>query len=66
VKKFAVYSLCRNALWECRPATPQESEKFPRMEAMIAGCSHVGNQEFTTCEPVEPVTCKVCPISVSL
>jgi hypothetical protein len=50
--------LCHNALWQCRLATPQESEEFPKTGAMIAGCSRVGNQEFTTCEPVEPVTCK--------
>ncbi|KDR23192.1 Hemocytin, partial [Zootermopsis nevadensis] len=50
--------LCRNAVWECQPATPQESEEFPKTGAMVAGCSHVENQEFTTCEPVEPVTCK--------
>lgn len=46
-------------MWECQPATPQESEEFPKTGAMVAGCSHVENQEFTTCEPVEPVTCKV-------
>jgi len=56
---FFLYSLCLNALWQCRLATPQESEEFPKTGAMIAGCSRVGNQEFTTCEPVEPVTCKV-------
>ncbi|PNF36643.1 hypothetical protein B7P43_G19101, partial [Cryptotermes secundus] len=50
--------LCRNAVWECRPATPEESEEFPKTGALLAGCSHEGNQEFTTCEPVEPVTCK--------
>ena len=56
-----LYSLCRNALWQCRLATPVESEEFPKTGPMIAGCSRVGNQEFTTCEPVEPVTCKVFP-----
>ena len=59
MKILFLYSLCHNALWQCRLATPQESEEFPKTGAMIAGCSHVGNQEFTTCEPVEPVTCKV-------
>jgi hypothetical protein len=58
-KTFPLYSLCRNAVWKCRPATPKESEEFAKTGSMVARCSHVGNQEFTTCEPVEPVTCKV-------
>ncbi|XP_069683352.1 hemocytin isoform X2 [Periplaneta americana] len=50
--------LCRNALWECRPATAEESQEFPKKGSMMTACSRVGNQEFTTCEPAEPVTCK--------
>jgi hypothetical protein len=65
-KTFPLYSLCRNGLWECRPATPQESEEFPKTGAMAAGCSRIGNQEFTTCEPVEPVTCKVTALCMYL
>jgi hypothetical protein len=66
IKTFPLYSLCRNAAWECRPATPQESEEFPKTGAMVAGCSRVENQEFTTCEPVDPVTCKVNALCIYL
>jgi hypothetical protein len=61
-KNSVLYSVCLNALWQCRLATPEESKEFPKTGAMIAGCGPVGNQEFTTCEPVEPVTCKVFPL----
>ncbi|KAJ9596531.1 hypothetical protein L9F63_012430, partial [Diploptera punctata] len=49
---------CHGALWECRPATPKESEEFPKSGGMKAMCSATRNEEFTTCEPVEPITCK--------
>nr|CAH7739498.1 unnamed protein product [Callosobruchus chinensis] len=49
---------CMNAIWQCTPATPQEITEFPRSEDIKTKCDASKNFEFTTCENVEPVTCK--------
>lgn len=49
---------CANAVWNCRPATDDELGKYPEASDLKAVCSAAGNQEFTTCEPAEPTTCK--------
>lgn len=58
-KHFKNFSTCVNAQWTCRPATPGEMIEYPRTTDLKAMCSATENKEFTTCEPVEPVTCKV-------
>ncbi|KAG8236359.1 hypothetical protein J437_LFUL016579, partial [Ladona fulva] len=50
--------ICKNALWDCHHATPQDMKDFPSVESLRVTCSAVNNEEFTDCEPVEPVTCK--------
>uniref|UniRef100_A0AAR5QHC1 Hemocytin n=1 Tax=Dendroctonus ponderosae TaxID=77166 RepID=A0AAR5QHC1_DENPD len=45
---------CLNGLWRCKLATVQEIQSFPKANDLKAKW----NFEFTTCEDVEPVTCK--------
>ncbi|CAG9772868.1 unnamed protein product [Ceutorhynchus assimilis] len=49
---------CSNAIWKCRLALPQEILDFPRANDLKAKCDSSRFFEFTTCEDVEPVTCK--------
>ncbi|KAF7263559.1 hypothetical protein GWI33_001874, partial [Rhynchophorus ferrugineus] len=49
---------CLNALWHCKLATVQEIQEYPRANDLKAKCDASRNFEFTTCEDVEPVTCK--------
>lgn len=52
-------SSCINAIWQCKLATPEEMKDFPQANDLRNKCDASKNMEFTTCEPVEPVTCKV-------
>lgn len=56
---FLYYSTCIGAAWECRPATPEEIVAYPRAADIKDKCSAAKNEEFTTCEPAAPLTCKV-------
>lgn len=49
---------CINAIWDCREAGPEEILKYPKSSDLKAVCSATRRQEFTTCEPVEPKTCR--------
>lgn len=51
-------STCLNAVWNCRRAYPNEIKEYPRASDSKSKCKASDNFEFTTCEPVEPVTCK--------
>lgn len=50
-------STCTNARWACRPATKLEIDRD--YENGHQKCNESLNEEFTTCEPSEPKTCKV-------
>lgn len=47
-----------NARWNCRKALPTDADDYPRANDIKGKCSAFDNLEFTTCEPVEPRTCK--------
>ncbi|XP_030749920.1 hemocytin [Sitophilus oryzae] len=49
---------CLHAIWQCKLATIAEIQDFPRANDLKAKCDSSRNFEFTTCEDVEPVTCK--------
>lgn len=53
-------STCINAQWNCNPASSLELRDYPNANDIKTRCSAVDNLEFTTCESVEPTTCKVC------
>lgn len=59
---FICHSTCVNAIWQCKLATPEETEDFPKASDLRNKCNSSNNMEFTTCEPVEPVTCKVSEV----
>ncbi|XP_063975011.1 hemocytin [Diachasmimorpha longicaudata] len=48
---------CVGGLWTCRPATKEEIEEYPPVTLKTI-CSASRNQEATSCEPVEPRTCR--------
>lgn len=50
---------CVNAQWHCREATEVEVKEHPSAGDLKSRCDAAGNFEFTMCENVEPVTCKV-------
>ncbi|XP_066254573.1 hemocytin [Euwallacea similis] len=49
---------CLKGLWSCHLATEEDVRSFPRAHDLKAKCNSSRNFEFTTCEDVEPVTCK--------
>lgn len=49
---------CVNAMWNCRLALPTDAHDYPRANDLKGKCNTRDNFEFTTCEPVEPKTCK--------
>ncbi|XP_046389468.1 hemocytin isoform X2 [Ischnura elegans] len=49
---------CTNALWDCHFATKRDLKEFPSAEELRASCRAANNEEFTHCEPMEPITCK--------
>ncbi|KAJ8974052.1 hypothetical protein NQ317_002298, partial [Molorchus minor] len=49
---------CVNAVWQCHLASPEDLKNFPKASDLQSMCNAGTNMEFTTCEPVEPVTCK--------
>ncbi|XP_011303247.1 hemocytin [Fopius arisanus] len=48
---------CFGGLWNCKSATKEEIEEFPPI-TLNNVCSATKNQVATTCEPVEPRTCR--------
>ncbi|XP_068082174.1 hemocytin [Anabrus simplex] len=48
---------CTNADWSCEPASKTDVDKYPST-FLKDTCSAAKNEEFTTCEPPEPITCK--------
>lgn len=59
VSLLCFFSTCVNALWSCRTALPTDADDYPKASDIKTKCSAFDNLEFTTCEPVEPMTCKV-------
>lgn len=49
---------CAGGIWNCRPATKDEIRDFPSALDLKSVCSAAKNQEITTCEPVQPQTCR--------
>lgn len=68
VSNFILFlpSTCTNAVWKCYAATPSDLEKYPKASDLKNLCDASKNMEFTSCEPVEPVTCKVLLFRVIL
>lgn len=52
-------SICLNAKWNCRAATSEEVALYPKENNVQTICDSSKNKEFTTCEPIAPLTCKV-------
>ncbi|KAG5886861.1 hypothetical protein JTB14_017666 [Gonioctena quinquepunctata] len=49
---------CTNGHWQCKEATSQDIKLYPGAHELNSRCNASANMEFTTCEQVEPVTCK--------
>ncbi|XP_056642321.1 hemocytin [Diorhabda sublineata] len=49
---------CIDAVWDCYEADEAEIKMYPSSDLVQNKCNGSLNMEFTTCEPVEPVTCK--------
>lgn len=56
--KYFFFSTCYGAKWNCREALDGEADKFPPASNLKNKCQLSVNEEFTTCEPTELVTCK--------
>lgn len=49
---------CASGVWNCQPATLDEIDDYPAAADLKSVCSAAGNQELSTCLPVEPKTCR--------
>ncbi|XP_031619378.1 hemocytin isoform X2 [Contarinia nasturtii] len=49
---------CDSADWKCVEATDSDKDKYPPAADLRNQCLVDKNEEFTTCQPVEPKTCK--------
>ncbi|GLH02043.1 Hemocytin [Gryllus bimaculatus] len=49
---------CTNANWICRPASSEEIKLYPDIGTMKYNCSARNNEEYTSCLPSTPLTCK--------
>lgn len=49
---------CHAGKWNCVTARPGDAERYPAADSIMTRCSAAKNEEFSTCEPTEPVTCK--------
>lgn len=54
----SISSTCTTATWKCREAIGDEVTKFPPASDIRSKCLDINNEEFTTCESSEPVTCR--------
>lgn len=55
---FSNISTCFGAEWKCIEATASDKDKYPPAADIRNQCLVDNNQEFTTCKPVEPKSCK--------
>lgn len=46
-------------MWSCKEANTMDKKVYPNSNDVKTMCSATDNMEFTTCESVEPTTCKV-------
>lgn len=44
--------------WKCAEAKVDDAKKYPPAGDISKKCSSANNEIFTTCEPIEPKTCK--------
>lgn len=51
-------STCASATWKCQEALANDAERYPAAADLRTRCEQKANQEFSTCEPAEPLTCK--------
>lgn len=51
-------SICSGGKWLCDEAMDGDDLKYPPSADQQSKCLSTKNEEFTTCEPVEPMTCK--------
>jgi hypothetical protein len=58
-RKKCSFSTCNMAHWQCAPASEGDLRNFPEYATPKVECNDALNLEFTTCEPEEPLTCKV-------
>jgi von Willebrand factor len=56
--QFLQLCTCTGGKWICIEANERDAMNFPPAVEMSKKCSPMRNEEFTTCEPAEPVTCK--------
>ncbi|XP_059615285.1 hemocytin [Phlebotomus argentipes] len=56
--KFLELCTCSSAKWDCAEANDEDATKYPPAADIRSKCLASNNEEFTTCEPPEPVTCK--------
>uniref|UniRef100_A0A7G3AKI1 Putative hemolectin isoform b n=1 Tax=Lutzomyia longipalpis TaxID=7200 RepID=A0A7G3AKI1_LUTLO len=56
--KFLELCKCSGATWDCVEAKDGDAEKYPAAADIRSKCLASNNEEFTTCEPIEPITCK--------
>ena len=50
---------CKNAVWSCKSANDDEVAMFPNnFDTLTVICNGTNNEEFTTCEPSVPITCR--------
>ena len=52
------HSTCKGAKWSCKEATESDKLKYPAASDVRSRCRSDYNEEFTTCEPAEPMTCR--------
>lgn len=52
------HSTCSVGQWDCVEAKGDDKEKYPPAADIRSSCLAENNEEFTTCEPAEPKTCK--------
>jgi von Willebrand factor len=64
-RKYLELCTCQNARWSCVEAKTDDSTKYPAASDMTSKCSAVKNEVFTTCEPVEPLTCKNMHLNIT-
>lgn len=51
-------SACNGGKWQCIEANNDDQTQYPPAADMRDKCLSSKHEEFTTCEPVEPMTCK--------
>lgn len=58
INNYLFFSTCIGAKWKCKEALDGDSEKYPPAANIRNKCRTTENEIFTTCEPVDIITCK--------